>query len=72
MLRSGWMNRSLKVEVASCCTTGGDFGLEGPSSSIPDSPLDPLRDDRSLNRFGVLLEELGEAGVSKKKKKKRV
>lgn len=58
------MNLSLKVEVASCSTTGWDFGLEGPSSSIPDSPLDPLRDDRSLNRFEVLSEEPGEAGLS--------
>lgn len=64
MLRSGWMNLSLKIEVASCSTTGGDFGLEGHSSSVPDSTLDPLRDDRSLNRLGVLSEEPGEAGVS--------
>lgn len=61
MLRSGGTNRSLKTEVASCSTTGQCFGLEGPSRSS----LDPLRDDRSLNRLSFLSEELGEAGVSR-------
>lgn len=40
--------------------------MVGPSLSIPDSSLDPLRDDRSLNRLGFLSEPLGEAGVSTK------
>lgn len=65
MLRSGGTNCSLKTEVASFSTTGQCFGLEGPSRSIPDSSLDPLRDDRSLNRLSFLSEELGEAGVSR-------
>lgn len=38
--------------------------MDGPCLSIPDSSLDPLRDERSLNRFGFLSEPLGEAGVS--------
>lgn len=62
MLRSGGTNRSLKMEVASCSTTGIGLGLDGPSRSMPDSSLDPLRDERSLNRRDFLSEPLGEAG----------
>ena len=61
MLISGGTNRSLKMEVASCSTTGTCLGLDGPSRSIPDSSLDPLRDDRSLKRLDFLSEPLGEA-----------
>ena len=65
MLSSGGINRSLKMEVASCSTTGLCLGLHGPSRSTPDSSLDPLREDRSLNRLDFLSEPLGEAGVSR-------
>lgn len=67
MLRSGGTNRSLKIEGASCSTTGPCLGLDGPSRSIPDSSLDPLRDDRSLNLLDFFSEPLGEAWLSKKK-----
>lgn len=60
MLSSGGTNCSLKMEAASCSTTGLRLGLEGPSRSIPDSSLDPLRDERSLNRLDFLSEPAGE------------
>lgn len=68
MLSSGGTKRSLKMEAASCSTTGPGLGLDGPSLSIPDSSFDPLRDDRSLNRLDFLseLSMPGEAGVSTK------
>lgn len=68
MLRSGGTNCSLKMGGASCSTTGPCFGLKGASRSNPDSSLDPLRDDRSLNRLGFLSEPLGEAGESEENK----
>ena len=66
MLRSGGTNRSLKMEGASWSTTGPRLGLAGTSRSIPDSSLDPLRDDRSLKRLDFLSEPLGEAKVREK------
>lgn len=68
MLRPGGTNCSLKMEGASCSTTEPCFGLKGASRSNPDSSLDPLRDDRSLNRLGFLSEPLGEAGESEENK----
>lgn len=70
MLSSGGTKRSLKMEAASCSTTGPGLGLDGLSLSIPDSSFDPLRDDRSLNRLDFLSEPSmpGEAGGIDKRK----